>query len=105
MIGPADRSETVRALLADAAVLNDLNDLCDREALPVFDAIGMGPEARAYRSSVIERFRNPFLDHYLADMFTNHAAKKRRRFGGLIALGAQARVAIAQPRLNAALAR
>ena len=101
MIGPADRSETVRALLADAAVLNDLYD---REALPVFDAIGMGPEARAYRSSVIERFRNPFLDHRLADIFTNHAAKKRRRFGGLIALGAQAGVAIAQPRLGAALA-
>jgi tagaturonate reductase len=53
---------------------------------------------------VIERFRNPFLDHYLADIFTNHSAKKRRRFGGLIALGAQAGVAIAQPRLSAALA-
>jgi tagaturonate reductase len=54
---------------------------------------------------VIERFRNPFLDHYLADIFTNHAAKKQRRFGGLIALGAQAGAAIAQPRLSAALAR
>jgi tagaturonate reductase len=42
------RSETVRALLADAAVLADLNDLYDREVLPVFDAIGMGPEARVY---------------------------------------------------------
>ncbi|MGD1038026.1 MAG: hypothetical protein ABR878_12715 [Roseiarcus sp.] len=104
MIGPAARSETVRALLADAAVLNDLNDLYDREVLPVFDAIGLGEQARAYRRSVIERFRNPFLDHRLADIFTNHAAKKRRRFGGLIALGAQAGVAIAQPRLGAALA-
>ncbi|HYA72102.1 MAG TPA: mannitol dehydrogenase family protein [Roseiarcus sp.] len=98
------RSETVRALLADAAVLNDLNDLYDREVLPVFDAIGLGAEARAYRASVIERFRNPFLDHYLADIFTNHAAKKQRRFAGLIALGAQAGVAMAQPRLRAALA-
>ncbi len=98
------RSETVRSLLADPAILADLNDLYDREVLPVFDAIGMGGQARAYRSSVIERFRNPFLDHYLADIFTNHAAKKQRRFGGLIALGAQAGVAIAQPRLRAALA-
>ena len=70
----------------------------------MFDAIGMGAEARAYRESVIERFRNPFLDHYLADIFTNHAAKKQRRFAGLIALGAQAGLAIAQPRLWAALA-
>ena len=98
------RSETVRALLADAAVLAGLNDLYDREVLPVFDAIGMGEQARAYRKSVIERFRNPFLDHYLADIFTNHAAKKQRRFAGLIALGAQAGLAIAQPRLWAALA-
>ncbi len=36
------RSETVRALLADPAILADLNDLYDREVLPVFDAIGMG---------------------------------------------------------------
>jgi len=98
------RSETVRALIADPAVLNDLNDLYDREVLPVFDAIGLGPQARAYRLTVIERFRNPFLDHYLADIYTNHAAKKQRRFAGLIALGAQAGLAIAQPRLWAALA-
>jgi tagaturonate reductase len=99
-----DRPATVRVLLADAAVLADLNDLCDREVLPVFDAIGMGAEARAYRTSVIERFRNPFLDHNLADIFANHAAKKQRRFGGLIALGAESGATIAQPRLKAALA-
>jgi tagaturonate reductase len=98
------RSETVRAVLADAAELADLNDLYDRETLPIFDAIGMGAEARAYRLTVIQRFRNPFLDHSLAEIFNNHAAKKQRRFGGLIALGEQAGVAIAQPRLRAALA-
>jgi tagaturonate reductase len=64
----------------------------------------MGEEARAYRVSVIERFRNPFLDHKLADIFTNHAAKKQRRFGGLIALAEQNGVVVAQPRLKAALA-
>ena len=54
--------------------------------------------------SVIERFRNPFLDHKLADIFTNHAAKKQRRFGGLIALAGPLEIAVAQPRLKAALA-
>ncbi|HEY1944580.1 MAG TPA: mannitol dehydrogenase family protein [Roseiarcus sp.] len=98
-----EQSETVRAVLADAATLADLNDLYDCEVLPVFAAIGLGEDARAYRQSVIERFRNPFLDHYLRDIFTNHAAKKQRRFAGLIALGEQAGVTLAQPRLRAAL--
>jgi tagaturonate reductase len=97
-------NETVRALLADPATLAELNDLYDHEVLPVFDGLGMGEEARAYRASVIERFRNPFLDHRLADIFTNHAAKKRRRFGGLAALAEQHGIAVAQPRLKAALA-
>lgn len=99
------RSETVRLLLADPATLADLNDLYDQEVLPVFEGIGLRDAASAYRQSVIERFRNPFLDHYLADIHTNHAAKKQRRFAGLIALGAQAGLTIAQPRLSAALAR
>ena len=40
----------------------------------------------AYRDTVIDRFRNPFLDHRLAEIFINHEAKKQRRFGGLIEL-------------------
>ena len=98
------KDETVRGLLGDAATLAELNDLFDREVLPAFDGLGMGDEARAYRATVIERFRNPFLDHRLADIFANHAAKKQRRFGGLIALTEQNKVAVAQPRLRAALA-
>ena len=99
-----ESTETVRATLADPAILADLNDLYDSEVLPVFAAIGLGEESQAYRQSVIERFRNPFLDHYLRDIFTNHAAKKQRRFAGLIALGEQAGLTLAQPRLRAALA-
>lgn len=98
------KDETVRGLLADPATLAELNDLYDREVLPAFDGLGMGDDARAYRASVIERFRNPFLDHRLADIFTNHAAKKQRRFGGLAALAEQNGIAVAQPRLKAALA-
>lgn len=98
------KDATVRALLDDAATLAELNDLYDREVLPAFDGIGMGEEARAYRATVIERFRNPFLDHRLADIFTNHSAKKQRRFVGLIALAEQHGVTVAQPRLKAGLA-
>jgi tagaturonate reductase len=100
----ADKSVTVRALLAETSIKDDLNDLYDREVLPVFAGIGLEEESQAYRAAVIERFMNPFLDHYLADIFTNHEAKKRRRFGGLIDLKRARGVTLPQPRLEAALA-
>jgi tagaturonate reductase len=70
----------------------------------VFAAIGMGNEAQAYLKTVIERFSNPFLDHRLAEIFTNHEAKKQRRFGGLIELAGTNNVRVKLPRLKAALA-
>ncbi len=100
----ADPSATVREQLAWPEIKRDLNDLYDREVLPVFAAIGLGEEARDYRNSVIERFSNPFLNHFLADIFTNHEAKKRRRFGGLIDLKLSCGLDLPQPRLEAALA-
>jgi tagaturonate reductase len=100
-----DASLTVLALLAQSVIKNDLNDLYDREVLPVFAGIGLGEEAQAYRSAVIERFMNPFLNHFLADIFTNHEAKKRRRFGGLIDLKIASGIDLPQPRLEAALAK
>ena len=33
---------------------------------------------------VMQRFLNPFLDHRMADIAMNHAAKKARRIGGLL---------------------
>ena len=98
-----DKAMTVRALLSEPAALADLNDLYDSEVLPVFAGIGLGDEALAYRNSVIERFRNPFLNHFLADIHTNHAAKKARRFGGIIALKGEHGLDVPQPRLTAAL--
>jgi tagaturonate reductase len=100
----ADKTATVRALLGQSAVRDDLNDLYDREVLPAFAAIGLGEESQTYRRAVIERFMNPFLNHYLADIFTNHEAKKRRRFGGLIDLKNSRGIVLPQPRLEAALA-
>ena len=54
-----------------------LDALYAEEVLPVFAAIGMGDEAQAYLKTVIERFSNPFLNHRLSEIFTNHEAKKR----------------------------
>jgi tagaturonate reductase len=93
---------TVREAMADASLRASLDEIFEREALPVFAGIGMGEEARRYRDTVIERFSNPFLDHRLAEIYNNHAAKKARRFGGLIALARG--LGVNQPKLAAALA-
>jgi tagaturonate reductase len=93
---------TVREAMADEAFRPELDALLDEEA--VFAGIGMGKEALAYRATVIERFSNPFRDHRLAEIFINHEAKKRRRFGGLIELAEANGVRVKQQRLRAALA-
>jgi tagaturonate reductase len=95
---------TVREAMADKAMRAELDDLYEREVVPVFACIGMKDEALAYRDTVIDRFRNPFLDHRLAEIFTNHEAKKQRRFGGLIELAETNACRVSQPRLRAALA-
>jgi tagaturonate reductase len=64
----------------------------------------MGDEAETYLKTVIERFSNPFLDHRLSEIFTNHEAKKQRRFGGLIELADTNNVRVKLRRLKAALA-
>ena len=67
-------------------------------------AVSMEAAACAYRISVIDRFRNPFLNYRLADIFANHEAEKARRLGGLIALANANDLRLRQPRLKAALA-
>jgi tagaturonate reductase len=42
----------------------------------------MGSEAEAYVATTLDRFRNPFLDHRVADIAQNHAAKVARRIAG-----------------------
>jgi tagaturonate reductase len=63
----------------------------------------MGDEANTYLKTVIERFSNPFLDHRLSEILTNHEAKKRRRFGGLIELAQANDMLVDLSRLKAAL--
>lgn len=75
--------ETVREIVADPAMRDFLDALYDEELLPVFAAAGVA-EAPAYRATVIDRFRNPFLDHRLSDIVMNHRDKKERRVGGFV---------------------
>jgi tagaturonate reductase len=95
---------TVREAVADKATRAKLDALYAEEVLPVFAAIGMGDAAQAYLKTVIERFSNPFLNHRLSEIFTNHEAKRQRRFGGLIDLAKANGVSVKLPCLEAALA-
>jgi tagaturonate reductase len=99
----ADRrpaTETVREILADPKVAALLAAIYDEEVLPVFAAAGIG-EAPAYRATVMERFRNPFLDHRLRDIADSHAAKKERRFGGIRRWAAEVDPGLQLPRIAA----
>lgn len=92
--------ETVREILGEAEMDRWLASLYDDEVIPVLLAAGI-PEAPAYRTTVLERFRNPFLDHRLSDIADNHAAKKARRFGGIRQLAAEVAPATMLARLAA----
>jgi tagaturonate reductase len=76
--------ETVRAILNDADVLEELAAIYVEEVVPGFERRDMGAEARRYVATTIERFRNPFLQHRLSDIAQNHRAKLRNRVGAFL---------------------
>ena len=76
--------ETVREMLDDAAVHDGLLELYADEVIPGFAAHGMQVQAEAYVTTTMARFRNPFLDHRVADIAQHHAAKLERRVGGFL---------------------
>lgn len=94
-------------IVVDAMKMPSLRDVLElvwtEEVLPVFDADGMGEQARAYLDEVRERFLNPFLAHRLSDIAQNHQEKKRRRLAPVIAAAERQGLPIAQARLRAAL--
>src|SRR5450830_1721877 len=97
-------AETVRQAMADAPLRAELEALWCDEILPVFQALGERPQAEAYLRDVRERFENPLLEHRIADIAQNHAAKKQRRLAPIVALAAQRVPGLVQARLQAALA-
>lgn len=68
--------------------------------MPVFGATDMGAQAEDYLTSVRDRFRNPYLDHRIADIAQNHVAKVKRRILPLIELANALSLRNAQPRLR-----
>ena len=95
--------ETVREILADTAVADRLSRIYREEVLPGFARKGMGAQAEAYAANTLDRFRNPFLNHRIADIAQNHATKVERRIGAFLHWLGEARGAT--PMLDAVLAR
>lgn len=98
------QDEIVLEAMQDETIRNALEALWREEVLPVFAADGLGAEAEEYVASVRERFLNPFLKHRIADIASNHAEKKQRRFAPIIARAEKLGLDVQQPRLRAALA-
>ena len=88
----------------DPALRAELEAFWEEEVLPVFAALGQRSEAQAYLVDLRERLLNPYLAHRLADIAQNHAQKKQRRFGPVLALADELGLAPTQARLRAALA-
>jgi tagaturonate reductase len=95
---------TVLDAMRDESTRLALERLWGEEVLPVFEALGEGPAARAYLAGLRERLLNPWLAHRLADIATNHAQKKERRLAPVVAAAQRCAPALAQPWLRGALA-
>ncbi|AYG69809.1 MULTISPECIES: mannitol dehydrogenase family protein [unclassified Rhizobium] len=76
--------QTVRGILADPNVMGRLEALYAREVVPGFALKGMGDEAGPYVAATLDRFRNPFLDHRIADIAQHHAQKVERRIAAFL---------------------
>ena len=79
---PAD--ETVEHLLGDAAITQRLTEIYANEVVPGFAARGMKAAAAAYVQTTLERFRNPFLQHRIADIANNQRTKVARRIQAFV---------------------
>ncbi|ONG51773.1 D-mannonate oxidoreductase [Pseudoroseomonas deserti] len=96
---------TVKDMLADPAIAARLDALYAEEVLPGFAAHGMEDGARAYVATTLDRFRNPFLEHRVADIAQNHALKVERRIAAFIDWAAERDAALPMPVLRGLVAR
>lgn len=74
--------------------------IAEDEVLPGFAARGLGPDARAYLATTLERFRNPFLNHRIADIAQNHRQKIDRRIAAFAAWALEADQGFRAPQLQ-----
>lgn len=92
-----NEAETVREMMIDPGVRDWVETVMRSEVIPAF---GCGAaDATEYWRSCVERFLNPYLDHRIADIAQNHAAKIRRRIGGFLDFAGDASARASFPKL------
>ena len=96
---------TVKDMLADPAIAARLEALYAGEVLSGFAAHGMEDAARDYVATTLDRFRNPFLEHRVADIAQNHALKVERRIAAFLDWVAERDPALPMPVLRGLVAR
>jgi len=75
---------TVLDAMSTPALADSLTAVYRDEVVPGFIARGAGDAAHDYVETTLERFRNPFLAHRLADIATDHSTKIKTRIGGFV---------------------
>ncbi|AUG55306.1 D-mannonate oxidoreductase [Thalassospira marina] len=80
----SDATLSVKTFLEDIETFRALQEMYENEVIPGFAAAGMEDRARDYLATTLDRFRNPFLDHRLADIAQNHRQKIERRIRGFV---------------------
>ena len=75
---------TVREYLSDESRVDELLSFQTEEILPGFAAAGLGDKAEKYRSEILDRFKNPFLNHRISDIFDGHRQKVKSRACGFL---------------------
>jgi tagaturonate reductase len=97
--------ETVCHTLSDPAAAGHLDAIYAEEVLPGFALHDMGAQAERYVAATLERFKNPFLEHKLADIAQNHAIKIQNRIAAFIDWARLRDPRFVAPRLSELLAR
>lgn len=92
---------TVREAIDNDLTRDWLEGIMTSEVIPVFP---QSDRAQAYWAGTLERFANPFLDHRLSDIATNHDAKVARRARAFIDWARTRDPGLAFPQLEASFA-
>ena len=88
-LGLGEEVTLVRQAIDDPRLGDELEKMLRQEVVPVLDQELPGMELEDYVDSILDRFRNPWLDHRLGDIAQNHPQKLERRLAPVVQMAAR----------------
>ena len=88
-LGLGEEVTLVRQAIDDPRLGEELEKMLRQEVVPVLDQELPGMGLEDYVDSILDRFRNPWLDHRLADIAQNHPQKLERRLAPVVQMAAR----------------